>query len=77
MSDKLKPCPFCGREPKTWWDYKPAEDDLAYHESNFEGYNISCCLAEASSIYKDDCIEKWNTRPEDIKINYFAKGVKG
>ena len=54
---RLLPCPFCGRQPKEYWDYKSSEDEM-YNE----GYNITCCVVNITAIYKEDAIKHWNTR---------------
>ena len=54
MSEKIKPCPFCGNQPKTYWDHEC--------EISQEGFNIICCFAHAMGVYKDEVIEKWNGR---------------
>jgi len=59
---ELKPCPFCGDQPSTYWDYT-SEEDECYNE----GYNIVCCVVHVSEIYKDEAVEHWNTR-RDYRI---------
>ena len=54
---RLLPCPFCGKQPKEYWDYESTE-----HEMYNEGYNITCCVVHITAIYKHDAIEHWNTR---------------
>ena len=54
---RLLPCPFCGRQPKEYWDYKSSED-----ETYNEGYNITCCVVHITAIYKEEAVEHWNTR---------------
>ena len=48
----LLPCPFCGKQPETYWD---SDDEK-------EGYNIYCCYIHISKIYASDAIDAWNTR---------------
>ncbi len=48
---KLKPCPFCGQQPKSWWDIQDKE-----------GYNIYCCYINISKIYKEEAEKAWNSR---------------
>ena len=55
--ENLKPCPFCGRQPQTYWDYISPEGEV-YNE----GYNIVCCVVTLCCIYKEEAIEKWNSR---------------
>ena len=52
--DKLKPCPFCGGQPETWWD----------NEYYNVGLNIECCIVNIDGIYTDEVIDAWNTRYE-------------
>ncbi len=54
---KLKPCPFCGKQPETYWDSETLEDE--YYR---EGFNIKCCYVHVTAIYKEDAIEKWNNQ---------------
>jgi len=59
MSEKLKPCPFCGKQPKTWFDV----DALT------EGYNVKCCDILITTIFMSDAIKAWNNRPvEDALV---------
>jgi len=59
---ELLPCPFCGnKHPSTYWDYKPENV-----EEHWEGYNIMCCGIHISNIYKDEAIERWNTRSKTL-----------
>ena len=56
MSEKPKPCPFCGGEAKI----KPTE----FPHANW-GFNISCCLMiNYDKIYKTkaEAIKAWNRR---------------
>jgi len=66
MSSKettLKSCPFCGGKPETWWDIGNNDP-----EEYREGYNIGCCIVQFSYIEKEDAIEHWNRRFEEIII---------
>ena len=52
MSDKLKPCPFCGGEAR-----------LIGHSP----YSITCCKCRATTVIcntPDDAIDAWNRRAE-------------
>ena len=57
---KLKPCPFCGAEPR---------GPEAYN--NYVGPNqewwIECdnCSVVLDGLNKDDLISRWNTRPPE------------
>ena len=54
--EELKPCPWCGEQPETWWDF-----NVEFYE---EGYNIKCCYVYINRSYKAEAIEAWNTRKE-------------
>ena len=62
MTEELKPCPFCGNKPKTWWDL---ESDV--HECYNQGYNIECPLGHARiyAIYDVEAIQAWNRRANE------------
>jgi len=49
-------CPFCGKQPETYWDNSIGE------ECYREGFNIKCCHVHVYAIYKEEAIEKWNRR---------------
>jgi len=54
---KLKPCPFCGTLPETWWSIT---------QPHKEGFNITCpqCkIPTVNQIFKKESIEIWNDRP--------------
>jgi len=55
LSDLLC-CPFCGKQPETYWDNSIGEE---YYR---EGFNIKCCHVHVYAIYKEEAIEKWNRR---------------
>lgn len=47
---KLKPCPFCGKQPEI---------------SHYHGmYRIDCCIVKTSSRFKKDVVDIWNDRYE-------------
>lgn len=52
---ELLPCPFCGKQPKWWWDNEP----------DTEGFNIDCCHVRLGRIFKSEAIEAWNSRVGD------------
>ena len=54
---RLLPCPFCGKQPMTYWDYE--DDDTGCYN---EGYNITCCYIHIYKIFKEEAEEAWNTR---------------
>ena len=63
---KLKPCPFCGTLPDTWWDIT---------QPHKEGFNITCPQCEIPTVhqvFKKEAIEVWNDRLY-ISQNYIPK----
>lgn len=50
MTDKLKPCPFCGGEADTEWHH------------GYWGVRCTSCYAEVTADGMNDAIEAWNTR---------------
>ena len=61
MSEKLRPCPFCGEEvtlvKDIWW--------FADHRAE----SSACDVTGPSATDEDDAIKLWNTRPvEDALI---------
>ena len=61
MSEKLKPCPFCGQKPYI-------EDCLNYITNKIESYYVVCnCQSVVDFDTKKRAIEAWNTRviPKD------------
>ena len=50
----LKPCPFCGQQPKTWQNISK----LLYKE----GFNIVCCHIRISKVYKEEAVRVWDCR---------------
>ena len=56
MTDKLKPCPFCGGEADTIWRH---------------GYwSVLCykCHAETSGFHEEDAVKAWNRRESMNRI---------
>ena len=54
MTEKLKPCPFCGSEARLM--------------RNQTAFYILCCECSAQSlwdIHKEQAIEAWNRRADD------------
>lgn len=58
MSDKLKPCPFCGGEVKLVTDFSQNKD----HVYCFECTECGALVYMDDLIDKDKSIEAWNTR---------------
>lgn len=52
-----RPCPFCGGQPKSWWDFT-SSDSPNYNE----GYNLECCVVHICKMDKHEAIEAWNKR---------------
>ena len=69
MTEKLKPCPFCGGEGKIRFDIGD------YRTGEYRGYYVQCgnldvnCLASWISggcfSTKEEAIEAWNRRAND------------
>ncbi len=58
---ELKPCPFCGKQPTTHWNFSEP-----YYE---EGYNIDCCCIHICRSFKEDAVEVWNSRHPNQAIH--------
>ena len=62
MSEKLKPCPFCGKKPQL------IDAGIYYYVNCFnELCKISPCTQEHDT--PEDAINEWNSRPEKIIMN--------
>lgn len=62
MTDKLKPCPFCGGEADTEWHH------------GYYGVRCESCYAEVTADGMNDTIEAWNTRkPMDRIVEQLEK----
>lgn len=57
MTEKLKPCPFCGGEPT--WD-SDAENKMWYIRCVFPSCPIRPCTF--GELYKDRVVDMWNQR---------------
>lgn len=65
MSDKLKPCPFCGSIPTLEDDGIPTLEDDGLERD----YWVECkCGVESNSDKKKVVVDQWNTRTEDNAI---------
>ncbi len=57
MSEKLKPCPFCGGDASIY--------EVTSEEENFSGYMVSCddcgCGTTAFDV-QDMAVQSWNKR---------------
>lgn len=78
--DKLKPCPFCGYQPKL-----KDEDTLYPLTRNGDLWNAVCaepyggCSAHILGRTKEEAIKAWNTRPpttEEIEADFHRAAVK-
>lgn len=60
MTHKLKPCPFCGDEPKL---------TVGYDGPRIGCENRKCLIAPSTDNYADegDAIAAWNRRPTSTK----------
>lgn len=64
MTDKLKPCPFCGGEAK-WFN------------TESKVYCVKCCCSTAAFIDKRDATKSWNTRkPMDRIVEQLEEEIK-
>lgn len=60
MSEKLKPCPFCGAEARVW-----VTDDARFVPLCYvHGQRQTCQLRFASYTTVQEAVEAWNTRVE-------------
>lgn len=60
MSDELKPCPFCGRQPERFVCVKTLEHDYAVIYECKDAHHRVWCEADNDV----DAIDAWNTRAE-------------
>lgn len=82
MTDKLKPCPFCGKSVATFTDMKELEECFNYDQNICDDFDYWCkkyplivCDATkggcgASTGYsesKEEAIKKWNRRDKTIR----------
>jgi len=56
----MKPCPFCGKQPKIWQN----EDDCGLLGPNPTDWTISCC-ASMDGNTEEELIKKWNKRKKE------------
>ena len=65
MSDRLKPCPFCGGEAHAITQFTGSFDELVAHHS------ISCNGCGVVAFFEDteaEAVEAWNTRATDDRF---------
>ena len=81
MSEKLKPCPFCGEEVKTFKGITAQYSDYRATESE---YQVACenegCLVQPMTSWhlgRTRAIKAWNTRHEVVKVDVRAHGAVG
>ena len=73
MTDRLKPCPFCGETP-------PNDDAQFYVNQGTKWGGVQCCCGgpevrtgyQPVAHWKVDAIREWNTRPLEDKA--YAEG---
>lgn len=53
---KLLPCPFCGKQPQSYWQSGGESDDCGY-------WAIECCSVHVHEDDERDASNVWNTRP--------------
>jgi hypothetical protein len=72
LREALKPCPFCGNQPRSRWFGATGEDD----DSGYWG--LECCQAFSHEDTEEDSARVWNTRAalaqpeavEPVKLTY-------
>ena len=67
MTEKLKPCPFCGGKA-TIRQITPVSGSLASRETGYGGYFAMCCYCMTTSnnySTAEICAEHWNMRTND------------
>ena len=63
MSDKLKPCPFCGAKARENWS-----DNLAAFSIECNTTEHGCHIKTPWYTTREKAIEKWNTRPIEDQL---------
>jgi len=67
MNNELKPCPFCGKEPKQF-----RGEDHGVKEASLNIYCEDCGVV----MHGIDAKEKWNTRVEDETVKKYYDILK-
>lgn len=66
MADNLKPCPFCGGEPKVYTDYQKSVDveepELVWRVMCGK---LNCALLMSHFKTEEEAVATWNRRAEN------------
>ena len=65
MSEKLKPCPFCGDEAM--------EREVTYHNTRYYIQCTKCGAGSAFSLSEQGAIDAWNTRAISDSEKFLGK----
>lgn len=78
MTDKLKPCPFCGGEPKVYEDTVDAVGAIVFDGGWYIGTCSIVCRVHFGGYFptEQDAIKTWNTREEKRRKEKEIKGEK-
>jgi Lar family restriction alleviation protein len=76
MSEKLKPCPFCGCTELDVWRYGTLENWEKTPVERSPLFAVTCTRCRTGSIGRqftaDKAIESWNTRPIEDELEAYA-----
>ena len=65
MSEKLKPCPFCGRAQGMWGFNNRGQEFSELVPSNHKKECILFCRELIESGCGENLVKKWNTRAKE------------